>query len=415
MLYNFLTKYKFLSTTLLGIFLILSPLDYVEASNAKIYASNMQITQIKDNRIEGNFKIWNSENYYFTGINYEIKLFKGTVFGDLKLIDIFIPNKTFILSPKEELTESFIYQYPENISSGKYTIRTQVISDKGIELGWDDRIVELQGNNIFLNVVEEFSRVLINGRQGFPQEGINVLPKDTVNLYFKLENPGDTINIVPKIKIYQRQINMTLLKEYSDSPITLSKGETKEVNLVMPKLETPESYYAEVRLYKNNKQVSGVQYFRWVVEGASGEILSIKTDKDNYAPGEEMIITIDSVGPADLTTINGCKLETIVYNQNKKIILKKAEDIDLSMGVISSEIKIPINENVFSPTIEVKITKDGNILDKYKITVSPTSEKAKKMESQARFYKYIIYSVIILLIIIFIIGFTFFKLKINKK
>jgi hypothetical protein len=53
------------------------------------------------------------------------------------------------------------------------------------------------------------------------------------------------------------------------------------------------------KFLENNEQVSGTELFRWVVEGPSGKILNIKANKDYFKAGENINLTIESIGPAD--------------------------------------------------------------------------------------------------------------------
>ncbi|MCX6720627.1 MAG: hypothetical protein NTW11_02380 [Candidatus Staskawiczbacteria bacterium] len=387
--------------------------DYVP----KIYAQNLSVSNVSNGQIKGQFTIWNSENYYFPELVYTMRLFKGTDFNTMQLVDTQVSG---ILSvpPKGTVAESFTYQYPKNIASGNYTFRVQVVTAQGTELGWSDKAVSLTGQNNFLNILGDFSRVLSDGQKYYPLEGVNISPKSTAIGYLKIQNLGAATTVIPQIKIFKRQYNMSLVKQYNDSLITFSKGETKEINLTFPQYDTPESYLAEVKFYNNNQQVSGIQYFRWVVQGAGGKILYIRTDKDSYMAGENMTITIDSVGPPDFSTIKGAGLDVTVYNQDKNVVYTVSKNIELTASLLSTTISVPVKADLFHPIISAQITDKGKVLDQQKTTLPVVSTQAKQLQKNSQITTFLIYLLIIAIIstvITFCVKSNKFKAFLKRK
>jgi len=407
---------------LAGIFVFCLALPIAQAYLApNIYVTELRVNGIEGNEIKGEFVVSNYDPYYFNNLNYEIKLFQGTIFKKLKLIDVNISKETFFVSPEGSITKSFIYSFPQNIVSGDYTLRVQVVTDNGDELGWWDKKIYLQGQNKFLNILYEFSKVVVGKEEAFPLTGINVLPTDDVVGFFKVKNSGEAITVIPKIKVFQRQVNMPIVKEYQDDSITFAKNETKEISLLMPKLDIPESYLAEVKFYQGDEQVSGIQYFRWVVKGQSGKILSLKIDKDYYRAGDIMNIVIDSVGPADTSDAGTGKLEITVTDKDGNLIGETSKDVSLNPAVISSVITIPVKKDLITPAIGVRLTKDGKVLDESAINLPKFSEEAKSMErgilEKPRIRKFLIYLSLsmALLMLILVVGFLIYKFNIKNK
>ena len=383
------------------------------------HVSNLNINEISGSEIKGNFTTTNQENYYTADLNYEMKLFKGTDFQSLKLIDLVAISDPFFIQPNGEVAKSFVYNYPQNIVSGDYTLRIQIITGRGMELGWQDKVILLKGNNKFLDIDFLTAKVLSGTISGTPLEGINVASTDDVSGSLKVQNTGKAITVVPQIKIYKRQINMPVVKEYNDTAITFAKGETKTITLKMPKLDIPESYLAEVKFFENNQQVSGLQYFRWVVEGDSGKIIYIKADKDFYKAGDAINLTIQTVGPADGSNAGTGQLQVIVSDKNKKQIAKILKDVSLTGGLLPSIISIPVKYDLVSPIIDVKLTKAGKILDEQNINLPVFSSTAIQLEKQILQKKssninYLIYVFAILVIVAIILIFIFYKLKFRK-
>jgi len=383
--------------------------------NPEIYVTNLRINGIENNEIKGEFTVWNNENYYLSDLNYEIKFFSITTSKKFVSIDELIPNETFFVSPNATTTKSFAYKYPKNINDGDYTLRLQIATQRGTELGWEDQIISLKGENKFLEIIPDSPKLLVDGKESASLHGVNVNPKAKITASFKIKNPGEKITIVPKIKIYQRQINMPLIKDYQDASITFAKGETKEINLKMPELNTPESYLTEIIFYNNNEQVSGTQFFRWVVEGESGKILNIKADKDYFKAGENINLTIDSIGPADASDLGMGNLKVTVFDKNGNIISTISKDVKLNFDLVSSVISIPVKKDLISPKIKAELTKDGKVLDERTINLPIFSDQAKQIEKNQLFKKYLIYLLLVILAItILVIGFFGLKSKFRK-
>ena len=366
-----------------------------------------------NNQISGQFTVVNTGNFYLPDLNYAIKLFKGTDFYKLQLVDVYDYSGIIAIAPNQTVTKSFTYQYPENIASGDYTARIQIITGQGEEIGSIDEPISLTGKNNFIDIQADSPRVVVGKNESLPLEGANVSSTDTVVAYLKVQNPGDSITVVPQIRIFDREYNMQLVKQYNDSPITFAKGETKDIDLTMPKLSTPESYLAEVKFYNNNKQVSGIQYFRWVVDGDSAKVLSVVSDKDNYSVGDNMKVTVYYIGPPDLTSIGGAKLQVTVYDQNKNVVAVKSENVNLSAAIGSAIITIPVNGDLFNPLIDAKIIKGNQALDDYKIAMPIFSKGAKQLQQKAKIENILFYPV--LLLVLFIAIFLVFKFKLVER
>jgi len=422
MVNSFLIKFKWIFfICLAGFFAFCLPLQINAGFAPQIFVRNLKISEIKNGEIKGEFNIWNSESYYLNNLNYQVKLFNNGTPKEFELIDEVVSKETFFVPPNKTITKSFSYAFPQNIISGDYVLRVRIITDRGTELGWQDQKVSLAGENNFLEMHPALSKVLLNGKVHTPLEGINISPSESVTALLEVKNPGDAITVVPHIKIFNRQINMPVFKEYQDSPIAFTKGETKKVQLQMPKIDIPESYLAEVKFYKDNEQVSGIQYFRWVVEGEGGKILYVKADKDYFRAGESINLTVQSIGPADGVDIGGGQLEVIVSDKNGNLIAKTSKEVSLTSDLVFSAIAIPIKKDLITPEINVKLTKNGKVLDERTINLPKFSEGAKALEQEmlekARIKMFLIYLSLSLaaLILILVSGFLLYKFKIKKN
>jgi len=383
----------------------------------RIHVFNLKISEANENQIKGEFVVVNEEDYYLSDLNYEIKLIKGVSYKDFKLIDVNVPKEIFFVPPHNPVNKSFTYTYPKNIVSGEYTLRAQVITERGDELGWSDQTVSLTGENKFLDIFHESAKVLVNNKDFSISEGVNVSPNDEVSISFNVGNPGDAITVTPHVKVFKRQFNMPLVKEYSDSQITFTSGETKEISLVMPKFGDPESYLAEIKFYQDDQQVSGIQYARWVVRGDGGKILYVKTNKDYYKAGENVEIIIDSIGPADFSDLGMGKLEVRVSDKNGSTIGRASKEVAINSDLVSTTVTVPTKVDLVLPIINAKLVKDGKTLDERNVKLSVFSEEAQQIEKEVvkkeSTTKLTVY--VLSLVMLFVVGFLLYKFKSRKS
>lgn len=420
MLYKVLIKYSLFYLVCLAIIAIFFyPLKTQAYVSSRIHVNELKINEISGNMISGEFNVINSEDFYVNNLNYKIQLLLGTSFKELRLIDTTLLDEKLDMEPTGTIKKTFTYNFPKNIISSDYTIRVQIISEIGDELGWDDQIIVLKGENKFLNIISDSQRVLVEGRETLPLQGVAIMPEQIVTTLFKVNNPGDMITVIPQIKIYKRAINMTLVKEYQENPITFTKKESKEINFIMPKFDVPESYLAEIKFYQNNEPVSPMQYFRWVVKGESGKIINIAASKDYYKAGESINLVIDTVGPADFSDAENGILEITVSDKNGNLINKTLVNVALDSNIISSVISIPIDKDLVSPTINVKLIRGDNTLAESNIAFLNPSQGAVELEdkiindkiiSEKRTKTYLLWLISLgILILVLFIGFIIYK------
>ena len=415
MLYNFSIKNTFaLFFLTIGIFTFCFTHQTYAYLLPTVSVNTLKITSSDNNQIKGEFTAQNRENYYMGNLNYEIQLLSGTSLDKLSLVTTNVSVDKFFINPNGTFTKSFVYNYPKNINTGEYTLFVRILTENGDQLGWNSKTLSLEGNNKFLNIVSGFSGLLTSKEEGYPLQGLNILPEENAVGFLSVENIGDEITVVPVIKIFARQVNMPIVKEYQDLPITIAKKETKKIRLNMPKFDVPESYLAEVKFYQNNEQISGIQYFRWVVVGSSGKILNVKIEKDFYKAGENMNIIIDSVGPADFSDSGVGKLEITVSDKNGNIVSNTSKDVSLNSNVISSIITILVEKDLLSPIVDVKLIKDKNVLDTQNIALTIFSKEAQNLQKEINNKKMITY-LVYLLSFILIISILLTVLFIYKK
>lgn len=386
----------------------------------KIYLHELKIEKLEEGIVTGSFKVLNIEEYFVNDLKYVIYFYKGAEFESLQLIDTNISKETFFVAPGEEITKNFTYEYSPDIQSGEYTIQAKIMTERGQHLGWDMEKIYLTGSNIYLDILKDSGKVIVNENNFVPLEGVQVAHTEDVFINFSVKNNGAKITATPHIKVYNRQTTMPVAIEYNDQQITFEANKTIEVNLLLPKLEKPESYLAEIKFNsENNETISGIQYARWVVKGDGGKILYVKIDRDYFKAGETIDFSVETIGPAEMIDIGEGNVEVLVVDKNGNEVGNASVKVPLSFYATVSNISIPIKTDLLSPTIYVKLTKDGKILDERMINIPEFSEESKQLQKEinnkiAR-QKLITTILTILSIVIIIAGIIFFSFKFYKK
>ena len=388
-------------------------------SSPNVYVTQLNVSEINSDEIKGDFVIWNSEDYFLNDLNYSIQLLQGTGLNQQKTIDTQVVAENFFVAPGQKITKKFDYKYPQNIDSGKYILRIQPVDNRGGLLSWEDKTISLDGKNNFLKIVSPL-KLSINGNENPPTTGETASATDKITAVLTIKNPGNEITATPTVKVYNRMYNMSLAKEFNAPEITFAKGETKEIEIDMPKLETPESYLAEVKLFLGNDQISPIQYFRWVVAGESGKILSVKSDKDYYAAGENIVVTVDSVGPADGSDAGTATLQVNVYDGKGNLSASVSKEVKLNSYVSSSKISIANKKDLVSPKFEVKLIKDGKVLDRQGVNLPLFSDQAKRLQKKVEITKIVsgcvlVFIILVALVLVYIFRKKIFFFKLWKK
>ncbi len=307
---------------------ILTAINFAQAFIApSVYVNEFNLNSpntyfAEGDTLSGNFIIWNSEDYVISDIVYKFNLIKEKSSSmERIIIDEKIFNETLVLYPDGKLNIPFDYSLPVNIMSGAYKFRVKLMTKKGIPLGWKDIPINIQSSDNFLYIKE--AKILKNNSEEHPTAGIGFEKNETVEIKFTGENPSsNSISAKCQIIIYERMTNMLEVSNIKKETIVFAPGEKKNIQYKMPFFEKPESYLAEIKFYNNqNEIISNALYFRWVVRGASAEILLIKTDESSYSEGENAEVQIDFVGAADtITSIGEAKAQVKIYNEENEIV-----------------------------------------------------------------------------------------------
>jgi len=352
--------------------------------------------------IEGNFVAWNSEDYIVPDIIYKFSLIKDEPLTTEEIIiDEKLSNEILILYPNGKQKSSFSYSLPQNIMSGVYKFRVELITQKGLPLGWDDVLINIKGNDNFLYLGK--AKIIKNGLEEHPTAGSGFEKNETVEIKFEAKNPSaNSITARCQIIVYERMTNMLEISRIQKETVTFTSNEKKNFQYKMPVFKKPESYLAEVKFYDNqNKEISNSLYFRWVVQGVSAEILSLKSYKTTYLTGDKAKVEMDLVGSADtITPIGQGEIKIEIYDQENQIVGTTSKNLDLNKAD-SVTFDVPIAKDVAHPRIEATIVQDGITLDNYAANITPIQEPLIEKE-KSKLPLYLLITLILGLILFFL-------------
>jgi len=292
------SKLLFLTFIISSLFIVGSAQAYV-APSVYITELNLNTTEIslEDDQIQGNFLIWNSNDYIVPGIVSELVIMNLDEEGYPEMsIGRTLLDERFLLSPDQKQRVNFTYELPKNLLSGSYYFQVNIYSNSGLLMNWINQEVSIEGNEKFVEISD--SRIAKEDQEFSPLVGVVFDANDIPEIKFDLTNPRDEgIVVIPEITIFRRQINLDRIDRLEESALTIAAQEKRTISYEMPSLNEPESYLAELKFYdQENQLISNSAFFRWVVAGSGAEVIAIETDSGAYQAGEVAHLKIHFVG-----------------------------------------------------------------------------------------------------------------------
>jgi len=145
----------------------------------------------------------------------------------------------------------------------------------------------------------------------------------SLKVVFTAENTsGKEQKLKARIVNFKRLETLDKVSESDSDWITMpvtSSGKTTKFEIVLPNSSDlkPESYLADVRFFnEDGKQLTPVFFFRWVVKGVTGNIISAVSKKDAYNKNERVDLQAMVTGPADSFTDANLDLVAEFFDEN---------------------------------------------------------------------------------------------------
>lgn len=348
--------------------------------------------------ISGLFTMYNSTDETVGNLHYRMELLGAllrpedsatTVISDTAPVyDSMLAAETFTLIPGEKRLALFNYEAPE-LPAQEYRLRIQVTASGNRDLGWADTPVLIGSPDItFVDLVTgtiesaEYPDAIIP-----PQSGPNVAPGSSITLRASASAKSRT-TVVPVMDIFELGGGVAVVDTVTGSPVTVGSDTALQVPVTVS--NKPGVYYAELSLRDPNnidQRQSALAEYRWVVRGASAQIISARVTKFAQKAGQQMIVDVEVVGPGDAeTTLMGTlQLEL----RDKRGVVSRftaPEELELSDAVTGGSARLTLERDLgVEPGLRVILTDaSGAELALYDMPLDLTDEQRQTLSSSKK-------------------------------
>jgi hypothetical protein len=340
---------------------------------ATVNIFNAKIVSQEGNKLKIGFDLTNRQGNQ-PNVRYGIELFSKK--GEQELADRKVFEEKLILGENESLPKEVVYEAPAYLA-GDFSVFVLSYNDKDLPLGIAQAgVVTLSGDGkyVFVNQTDCFLTVEGDEKKYDLNQGVDVDSNEKLSLVCKLENKtGRDVTVVPSLATFGRSVFGNFVREDSLTPIVLKSKETKELTLVVPKIEKPQAYDAVLLLRDEKKAVlSSYLKFHYVVRGASGTIQNTTLDKDYYQKGEVASVSVFWTESADQffgSRKQGSSPEQLSVRVGIKNLQGQscAESFSQKVSLNSRDsilnLKIPITRECQDPEVIVSLMSGNSELD----------------------------------------------------
>lgn len=335
----------------------------------------------------------------------------------------------FTLKPNEQRKLSLSLPFSSYLPKKNYGLYFAVIKSDGIQLGRYYGIVRNLGANIsddnkgfykngFLAFDQDDCVIIDVAKKNFePNEGPVFEPTQQPKIKCSVKNVGrEEILVFPKIEwkeffVYGRPSSGDKIVENYDESMTFKSGETKKIELFLPKSSKSQVYQALLSFVdKDGATRSFDMFFRWTIGGSSARVENVSLAsqiKKNYEKGEVLSLSVDYFGSMDLywkasggenSNLNDIKMKALIKDENgticgeKETVLPNVGDA----GRKNYKIDIPLTKQCKNISYDVSLSSNDNNLAK-------ESGELPKLTGGGGIaaYAYIVVGLVFLFIIIF--------------
>ena len=256
----------------------------------------------------------------------------------------------FSLKPNEQKVFSYNLPISPYIPKLNYLIELSFIHSNGrAEADYSEVVRDLGSSKKegFLAFDQESCVVLNkNGEKFRNNDGPSFLPGESPEINCLVKNIGnEEMEVFPKILwkemfVYGMPLGGTIAAESSEEKFVFKAGETKLVNISMPKAEKPQAYQS---LLSFNDKDGGVRSFnmnfRWIISGKSARIqgvAQVSPFNDFYIKGDTISLSVNYFGSADLfwldeeniSKLDNVAMKVVIKNKNGTVCGEKEEVLD---------------------------------------------------------------------------------------
>ena len=396
-----------------------SSLPSIKLEKLKI-TTQEAINAVENKKIQGTFTLINEENTIIPHVSFLLNVSKVDLEAGSgrELIDTLpLPNKVNLL-PHETKNISFSYTFPLFVNSGAYVLSITAINKTGLTLtGGVILIKEVKGENNFLEMDWKNSSIIHENEKVGRLTGPTFPKKTSPTVSLIVKNPHDfSFDVIPSITLYERQNNIytKTLKKYDESLMIIAPTSEKELSFTLPAYDKAESYLAHIRFFdkETKRPVSGIQEFRWVIEGKGPKILSVKSDKVQQFFGKNTAsITLSGISSPDGSVTKNVTAQFQLHDESKQdIVGQSSQTIDLSSTPTIIQKSIPLTSH-YAKTKQMILT--VKLIDKESGEIYDLFEESIPILIDTSAQTSLLFKILILIIIIAI--FTIVILFIFRK
>lgn len=369
---------------------------------------NAKIVSQEGNTFNISFDITNKQIPQ-ADVRYGVRLIKESADGQI-LIDEKVYEDSFSLSENTSVSKKIIYQAPVFLS-GSYILLLSSNNSGGLPLAMKNfgnvtlnstiKGVEIIPESCTLSVVGEKVNRSYSLRQG-------VVIRDTENLKMSCTVVNSTESSVTLSPSFVTHITTSFGKVVETtggdiSPITLNKGEKKQVSFVLPKTTKIDNYSVSF-LLKNETITSNSIIALYRIYGSNASISNLSLNKDYYKKGETAQVSLSwffannnnpyaRINSKDAPSPVSLKLD---FTNGAGKTCADSLNQNLSLDSKDSHISIPVlmKSTCKDPIVTATLLgSDGNIFD------SKVFEFKSDMSKQLSNVFYIILIIVLLLIV----------------
>jgi len=389
---------------------------------ATVNIYNAKIDSQDGNRLKISFDIYNKTGVQ-PGVEYDIELVRVEKTGK-SLYDKNVYSETLELGPNQTMNKTVEYEAPA-FASGNFEVWVISQNDKGVPLGVNKAgEITLSGGKKFIDISGCYLK--IEGDQKETKyalnQGVDISKEENIIAVCQLKNNFENaVTATPSFASFKRTVFGQLLSEKKESSVTLESGESKQVEINIPKESNPQAYDVVLSLLDGqDKKISNSINFHYVIQGFSSTIQNVRLDKSDYLKGDNAKIFFSWSGPADIfrgsrgqgTKISEVVAEIVVINSSGQDCISPFQK-KLSQDSVFNDIDIPVTSDCPNAQISAMLKDtNGNILDRF-ASKNKTIQKnlAENQPQEKGSYANIFLALTLILILLIILIYVFRKRK----
>jgi len=400
--------------------------------NAKIFAQS-------GNTINISFNIENGKGAQ-AGLKYSVSLVKDITNGNMTPVDEYVYPESVSLSANTTVRRDIEYVAPSYLS-GDYYIIVQLVNEGNIPLGISNiGKVKLVSTLNTIKILPETCSLSIVGEKGSPKyklsQYVDINLGEQLSLSCTVSNLSKKdITITPS---YETHLNTMYGDVVSNTeggyvtPITLKTGESKTLNLSLPKTNKPQ-YYAVKTSFNLGDAYSNSVVSYYTIQGTSAYIRSFSLDKDYYNSGETANLSLlwghsflsanSRLSTSSKTPVSFSKDSEPKDSFNPTINLV-ASITDEKQNACTPAIKqtldsngelilpIHITRNCKNPQVKIQLQdKEGNILAEKQLSFKTNIESKEFVKANTFFGKYGMFLIALGILVVAGVAIYFINLK----